>query len=149
MTAVVSCQSCSGRQPSIDRVQVIANALLADQTQVAACEAVCADVLRCAVLSLFLSDFAGLQQPDGSFAGDKWGEIDTRCVGGACTAHVLFGAWQLADTGMALDLLTMQTLGVVVQFIGLSRGRAWRCDRHRCNGRTAGRHAERSRGSLC
>lgn len=25
-----------------------------------------------------LADIAGLQQPDGAFAGDKWGEIDTR-----------------------------------------------------------------------
>lgn len=24
------------------------------------------------------ADIAGLQQPDGAFAGDKWGEIDTR-----------------------------------------------------------------------
>lgn len=27
-----------------------------------------------------MTDIAGLQQPDGSFAGDKWGEIDTRCA---------------------------------------------------------------------
>jgi geranylgeranyl transferase type-2 subunit beta len=27
---------------------------------------------------LVASYVAGLQQPDGSFAGDKWGEIDTR-----------------------------------------------------------------------
>lgn len=27
---------------------------------------------------LLLADVAGLQQPDGSFAGDEWGEIDTR-----------------------------------------------------------------------
>lgn len=27
---------------------------------------------------LIVSYVAGLQQPDGSFAGDKWGEIDTR-----------------------------------------------------------------------
>lgn len=24
---------------------------------------------------------ASLQLPDGSFTGDKWGEVDTRCVG--------------------------------------------------------------------
>ena len=24
------------------------------------------------------ADVSGLQQPDGSFAGDRWGEIDTR-----------------------------------------------------------------------
>jgi hypothetical protein len=24
------------------------------------------------------ADISGLQQPDGAFAGDKWGEIDTR-----------------------------------------------------------------------
>jgi prenyltransferase beta subunit len=33
------------------------------------------------LLPLFLSsDISGLQQPDGSFVGDKWGETDTRCV---------------------------------------------------------------------
>ena len=26
------------------------------------------------------ADIAKLQQPDGSFAGDEWGEVDTRCV---------------------------------------------------------------------
>ena len=26
----------------------------------------------------FLADLAKLQQPDGSFSGDEWGEIDTR-----------------------------------------------------------------------
>lgn len=41
-------------------------------------------------------DFAKLQRPDGSFAGDKWGEIDTRCVRPAvaarlCPANALHG----------------------------------------------------------
>ena len=28
--------------------------------------------------SMLHADVQGLQQPDGSFAGDAWGEIDTR-----------------------------------------------------------------------
>ncbi len=28
---------------------------------------------------MFVADVKSLQQPDGSFAGDAWGEIDTRC----------------------------------------------------------------------
>jgi prenyltransferase beta subunit len=31
-----------------------------------------------AAVAAVLTDIAGLQQPDGAFAGDKWGEIDTR-----------------------------------------------------------------------
>lgn len=30
--------------------------------------------------SLEITDIAGLQNEDGSFAGDEWGEIDTRYV---------------------------------------------------------------------
>ena len=31
-------------------------------------------------LSMLHADVQSLQQPDGSFAGDAWGEIDTRCI---------------------------------------------------------------------
>ena len=30
------------------------------------------------VSTMVRTDVKGLQQPDGSFAGDDWGEIDTR-----------------------------------------------------------------------
>lgn len=30
-------------------------------------------------VGMFVADVKSLQQPDGSFAGDSWGEIDTRC----------------------------------------------------------------------
>ena len=30
--------------------------------------------------SLEITDIAGLQNEDGSFAGDEWGEVDTRYV---------------------------------------------------------------------
>ena len=33
----------------------------------------------CPELSALHADVQSLQQPDGSFAGDAWGEIDTRC----------------------------------------------------------------------
>lgn len=36
------------------------------------------DELSVVNADLVASFVAGLQQPDGSFAGDKWGEIDTR-----------------------------------------------------------------------
>jgi prenyltransferase beta subunit len=48
----------------------------------------CCDVVYCTVLCCDMvccADIAQLQQLDGSFAGDKWGEIDTRC------AHSLSG----------------------------------------------------------
>ena len=37
------------------------------------------------------ADVTGLQQPDGSFAGDEWGEIDTRsvCQARACRGYKL------------------------------------------------------------
>jgi len=32
------------------------------------------------VCVFYASDVAGLQRKDGSFAGDKWGDCDTRCL---------------------------------------------------------------------
>lgn len=37
------------------------------------------------------TDIAGLQQPDGSFAGDQWGEIDTRFTYAALLACSILG----------------------------------------------------------
>lgn len=34
--------------------------------------------VQCRLRAAAAADIVGLQQPDGSFAGDKWGEIDTR-----------------------------------------------------------------------
>lgn len=37
-----------------------------------------ANCICCVNFCLTLADIVGLQQPDGSFFGDQWGEIDTR-----------------------------------------------------------------------
>lgn len=44
--------------------------------------------------SLVTADVASLQQADGSFAGDSWGEVDTRCAAGCWC----FAAWQLSPS---------------------------------------------------
>jgi hypothetical protein len=38
------------------------------------------DAYMCTTFSCADADVAALQQPDGSFFGDEWGEVDTRCV---------------------------------------------------------------------
>jgi geranylgeranyl transferase type-2 subunit beta len=38
----------------------------------------CTQVEKVSV-GMFVADVKSLQQPDGSFAGDNWGEVDTRC----------------------------------------------------------------------
>jgi hypothetical protein len=38
---------------------------------------------------LWWTDIAGLQTEDGSFAGDEWGEIDTRYMPCFCSEHFL------------------------------------------------------------
>ena len=42
----------------------------------------------CFQLKIHFADVAGLQQPDGSFAGDSWGEIDTRFT--YCALNILW-----------------------------------------------------------
>ena len=46
------------------------------------------------------ADIAQLQQPDGSFTGDEWGEVDTRCV---CNCL-------LADICGSFSLSSLQTM---------------------------------------
>ena len=45
---------------------------------------------------VFHADIAKLQQPDGSFTGDEWGEVDTRCVcNGQLSTHGLLSSSSL------------------------------------------------------
>lgn len=39
-------------------------------------------IYTCVCILSHNADVASLQQPDGSFTGDQWGEVDTRCVHG-------------------------------------------------------------------
>jgi geranylgeranyl transferase type-2 subunit beta len=50
---------------------------------------------------------AGLQQPDGSFAGDEWGEIDTRFSYCALSALAILGRLEagLVDVEAATDFV--------------------------------------------
>jgi geranylgeranyl transferase type-2 subunit beta len=48
---------------------------------------------------------AGLQQPDGSFAGDEWGEIDTRFSYCAFNCLSLLGRLDAIDVGRAADFV--------------------------------------------
>lgn len=48
---------------------------------------------------------AGLQQPGGSFAGDKWGEIDTRFTYCALLACSILGRMQSLDVAAAVDFV--------------------------------------------
>ena len=62
----------------------------------------CGNMRRDASLVL-CADVSKLQQPDGSFAGDTWGEVDTRCVprvaaGQCCCSESPFISWQLRIT---------------------------------------------------
>ena len=46
--------------------------------------------LHAVTFLLVTADVASLQQADGSFAGDSWGEVDTRCAAGSwCFAACL------------------------------------------------------------
>jgi geranylgeranyl transferase type-2 subunit beta len=47
----------------------------------------------------------GLQQPDGSFAGDKWGEIDTRFSYCALSALSILGSMTRIDRKQAVDYI--------------------------------------------
>ena len=46
---------------------------------------------------------AGLQQPDGSFTGDKWGEVDTRFSYCALNCLALLGKLDAVDVAAATD----------------------------------------------
>lgn len=46
---------------------------------------------------------AGLQQPDGSFTGDKWGEVDTRFSYCALNCLALLGKLDAVDVTAATD----------------------------------------------
>ncbi|GIL91468.1 hypothetical protein Vretifemale_19070 [Volvox reticuliferus] len=50
-------------------------------------------------------DVAGLQQPDGSFAGDAWGEIDTRFTYCALLCLAILGRSSLINVPRALDFI--------------------------------------------
>jgi geranylgeranyl transferase type-2 subunit beta len=54
-----------------------------------------------ALLSGCFADVAGLQQPDGSFWGDEWGETDTRFSYCALCALWLLDRMDAVDVGAA------------------------------------------------
>ena len=49
------------------------------------------------------ADCASLQQPDGSFAGDEWGEIDTRFLYSALHAAALLRRLSKLDVAAAVE----------------------------------------------
>ena len=57
-------------------------------------------------LSSLTADVASLQQADGSFAGDSWGEVDTRCGAGCWW----FAACQLVSMLLMLFRLLIRGL---------------------------------------
>jgi geranylgeranyl transferase type-2 subunit beta len=55
---------------------------------------------------LDLADIAGLQQPDGSFSGDVWGEIDTRFTYCALNALWLLDKMEVIDVTKAVNYIS-------------------------------------------
>lgn len=53
-----------------------------------------------------LADVSGLQTPDGSFAGDKWGEIDTRFTYCALNALWLLDRMEAIDVSKAVAYIS-------------------------------------------
>ena len=56
-------------------------------------------------LSPLFSDVASLQRPDGSFAGDAWGEVDTRFSYCALATAALLGRLEELDVPAAVAFL--------------------------------------------
>jgi len=63
------------------------------------------DELSVLNVDLVVSYVAGLQQADGSFAGDKWGEIDTRFSYCALSILSILGKLDQIDLPKAIDFV--------------------------------------------
>lgn len=50
-------------------------------------------------------DVSSLQQPDGSFVGDVWGEVDTRFSYVALNALMVLGHMELIDVNKAVEFI--------------------------------------------
>lgn len=74
------------------------------------------------------TDVRSLQKPDGSFAGDEWGEIDTRCCTSLCfnTDVMMQNTLCYASVRLAKELLIfLQVLllrTVMLPLAGTARG---------------------------
>lgn len=52
-----------------------------------------------------VADVASLQQPDGSFVGDPWGEVDTRFSFAALLACSILGRMDALDVAAAVEFV--------------------------------------------
>jgi len=65
---------------------------------------VCLSLVHLTSLCLYILGIASLQDPDtGTFAGDEWGEKDTRFLYGAFNALSLMGLLELVDVDKAVQ----------------------------------------------
>mmetsp|Transcript_48518 Transcript_48518/g.146355 ORF Transcript_48518/g.146355 Transcript_48518/m.146355 type:complete len:228 (-) Transcript_48518:648-1331(-) len=70
---------------------------------------------------------SGLQQADGSFAGDEWGEVDTRFSYCALSALSILGA--LPEKDEAEGVIDVKKSGTVHRILSKFRWRIWLCPR--------------------